>query len=85
VVGGRAIAVQFGGCDGKIANCLPIVPGWNYLVRLLSPPPRDSERQVSVSGGATRELKVRRDAPTQWALAMAVLAVVVGAWLRAFS
>jgi hypothetical protein len=30
-------------------------------------------------------LKVRRDAPTQWALAMAVLAVVVGAWLRAFS
>jgi hypothetical protein len=51
----------------------------------LSPPPRDSERQVSVSGGATRELKVRRDAPTQWALAMAVLAVVVGAWLRAFS
>jgi hypothetical protein len=24
-----AIAVQFGGCDGKVPNCLPIVKGWN--------------------------------------------------------
>lgn len=29
-----SIDVQFGGCDGKIANCLPITPGWNYMVRL---------------------------------------------------
>jgi hypothetical protein len=29
-----SIAVQFGGCDGNVANCLPIVPGWNYMVRL---------------------------------------------------
>jgi hypothetical protein len=29
--------VQFGGCDGKIANCVPIVPGWNYTVRLYRP------------------------------------------------
>jgi hypothetical protein len=29
--------VQFGGCDGKIANCLPTPPGWNYLVRLYRP------------------------------------------------
>lgn len=28
------IDVQFGGCDGKIPNCLPITPGWNYMVRL---------------------------------------------------
>jgi hypothetical protein len=34
-----AITVQFGGCDGKIANCLPIVKGWNYLVRLYRPRP----------------------------------------------
>src|SRR5262249_30846225 len=27
------VTIQFGGCDGKIPNCLPIVPGWNYLVR----------------------------------------------------
>jgi hypothetical protein len=32
-----SIAVQFGGCDGKIANCLPITPGWNYMVRLYRP------------------------------------------------
>ena len=29
--------VQFGGCDGKIPNCLPIVHGWNYIVRLYRP------------------------------------------------
>ena len=32
-----SIAVQFGGCDGNAANCLPIVKGWNYLVRLYRP------------------------------------------------
>ena len=32
-----AISVQFGGCDGKIANCLPIMKGWNYTVRLYRP------------------------------------------------
>ena len=34
-----AIAIQFGGCDGKIPNCLPIVAGWNYTVRLYRPKP----------------------------------------------
>lgn len=32
-----SVSVQFGGCDGKIANCLPTVPGWNYMVRLYRP------------------------------------------------
>ncbi|HVG52557.1 MAG TPA: DUF1254 domain-containing protein [Xanthobacteraceae bacterium] len=32
-----AITVQFGGCDGKIPNCLPIMKGWNYIVRLYRP------------------------------------------------
>ena len=31
------VAVRFGGCDGKVANCLPTVPGWNYMVRLYRP------------------------------------------------
>jgi hypothetical protein len=31
------VTVQFGGCDGKIPNCLPIMPGWNYMVRLYRP------------------------------------------------
>src|SRR5712664_3207521 len=29
-----AVTIQFGGCDGKIQNCLPITQGWNYTVRL---------------------------------------------------
>ena len=32
-----SVAVQFGGCDGKIPNCLPIMPGWNYTVRMYCP------------------------------------------------
>jgi hypothetical protein len=32
-----SVNIQFGGCDGKIANCLPIMPGWNYIVRLYRP------------------------------------------------
>jgi len=32
-----SVIVQFGGCDGKAANCLPIMPGWNYIVRLYRP------------------------------------------------
>jgi len=32
-----SVAVQFGGCDGKISNCLPTMPGWNYMVRLYRP------------------------------------------------
>ena len=32
-----SVIVQFGGCDGKIDNCLPITPGRNYIVRLYRP------------------------------------------------
>ncbi len=35
--GDGSIDIQFGGCDGKIANCLPIEAGWNYTVRLYRP------------------------------------------------
>ncbi len=34
-----SVHIQFGGCDGKIANCLPTMPGWNYMVRLYRPHP----------------------------------------------
>jgi hypothetical protein len=39
-----SIAVQFGGCDGSVPNCLPIVPGWNYAVRLYRPRPEILDR-----------------------------------------
>ncbi len=32
-----SVAIQFGGCDGKIPNCLPTPEGWNYMVRLYRP------------------------------------------------
>src|SRR5262245_19048066 len=32
-----SVAIQFGGCDGKIPNCLPTMKDWNYLVRLYRP------------------------------------------------
>lgn len=32
-----SVDVQFGGCDGKAANCLPITPGWNVTVRMYRP------------------------------------------------
>lgn len=34
-----SVAVQLAGCDGRIANCLPVMPGWNYMVRLYRPRP----------------------------------------------
>ncbi|MNP60650.1 hypothetical protein D3C76_1557510 [compost metagenome] len=32
-----AVTVRFGGCDGKVPNCLPVTKGWNYMVRLYRP------------------------------------------------
>jgi hypothetical protein len=32
-----SVVIQFGGCDGGVVNCLPIFPGWNYMVRLYRP------------------------------------------------
>ena len=32
-----SVTVQFGGCNGRIPNCLPITAGWNYIVRLYRP------------------------------------------------
>jgi len=34
-----SVTIQFGGCDGKVSNCLPITKGWNYTVRLYRPRP----------------------------------------------
>lgn len=34
-----SIQIQFGGCDGATPNCLPVMEGWNYMVRLYRPAP----------------------------------------------
>ena len=36
-----SVAVQFGGCDGKITDCLPTMKGWHYMVRLYRPRAED--------------------------------------------
>ena len=38
--GDGSVTIQFGGCDGQIPNCLPIMSGWNYMVRLYRPRPK---------------------------------------------
>ena len=35
--GDGSVTIAFGGCDGKIHNCLPIMAGWIYTVRLYRP------------------------------------------------
>lgn len=32
-----SVTVHFGGCGDGRPNCLPIMDGWNYLVRLYRP------------------------------------------------
>lgn len=32
-----SVTIRFGNCDGEATNCLPIMPGWNYLVRMYRP------------------------------------------------
>jgi hypothetical protein len=34
-----SVVVRFGGDDGQIENYLPIMQGWNYMVRLYRPRP----------------------------------------------
>jgi hypothetical protein len=34
-----SVTIQFGGCDDNAPNCLPIIKGWNYTVRLYRPRP----------------------------------------------
>jgi hypothetical protein len=31
------VTVHLGGCDDDRVNCLPIMDGWNYTVRLYRP------------------------------------------------
>jgi hypothetical protein len=39
VLAASSTTVQFGGCDGKVPNCIPVMKGWNYTVRLYRPRP----------------------------------------------
>lgn len=34
-----SVTVHFGGCDDERVNCLPIMDGWSYVIRLFQPRP----------------------------------------------
>ena len=51
--GDGSFAIQFGGCDGEIPNCLPTPPGWNYLVRLYRPKPEILNGAMDLSRAAS--------------------------------
>jgi hypothetical protein len=48
-----AVTTQFGGCDGKIPNCPPIMSGWNYTVRLYRPRSENPRRQMEIPQSRT--------------------------------
>ncbi len=29
--------IHFGGCEDDGGNCIPIMPGWNYVIRMYQP------------------------------------------------
>ena len=47
-----SVTVQFGGCDGKIPNCLPIMTGLELHGAALSPARRNPERHLEIPRGA---------------------------------
>ena len=53
-----SIPMQFGGCDGKIPNCMPTMKGWNYMVRLYRPRDEILERQMEISRRQSRKLSM---------------------------
>lgn len=55
-----SIDVQFGGADGTIPNCLPIVNGWNYMVRLYRPRPEILNGKWSFPEAEPAEERVSR-------------------------
>jgi hypothetical protein len=53
-----SVTIQFGGCDGNIPNCLPIMEGWNHVPRIVSPAAGSSHWQMEISRGAASQLEM---------------------------
>jgi hypothetical protein len=52
-----SVTMQFGGCDGTTPNCLPAMPGWNYMVRLFRPRAEVLNGTECESGRPTRSAR----------------------------
>ena len=55
-----SVTIQFGGYDGRFPNCIPIVPGWNYFVRLYRPRPPVLNGSWTFPEPSTSELSRRQ-------------------------
>ena len=55
-----SITVQFGGCDGKMPNCLPIMQGLELHGAALPAAPGNPQRQMEVPGAKAGELTARK-------------------------
>ena len=49
-----SFTIQFGGCRRQTPNCLPIMPGWNYTVRLYRPRKEILDGQLEAPGSPAR-------------------------------
>jgi Protein of unknown function (DUF1214) len=54
-----SVAIQLGGCDGKIPNCLPTMPGLELHGAPLPPAPRNPERHLDLPRSRARDLSSR--------------------------
>jgi len=74
-----SIKIQFGGCDAKTVNCLPITPGWNYMVRLYRPRPEGVERKLAFPRSAACFVKGRKPASARRFLSLSYAPVTAEA------
>src|SRR5258706_3997957 len=69
-----SVAVQFGGCDGKISNCLPTMAGWDLIVGVYGPRARGPNGTLEIPAGQRGELPPVVNADSTPALTYACLA-----------
>ena len=58
--GDGSIVIQFGGCDGKVPNCLPTTEGLELHGTALSPARRNPERQMEIPRTTASKLDTQR-------------------------
>lgn len=51
-----SVVVHLGGCADGRPNCLRLMDGWNYTVRLLPAPTRDPRQHLDIPRRRTRHL-----------------------------
>ena len=78
-----SITVQLGGCDPDVPNCLPIAPGWSYVVRLYRPRAEilDGEFQFPVAVPVTTTFQEAVEL-VRWGMPLVASAAMRHAYVR---